>query len=88
MKYVDGLLNHIGEDYENMSEEQKIKMVMEIVYINLANAKKDIFDRMTSNDNNLLAGLMRRFGMGNLLDDDNEQEFDKAQKITNKRLFM
>ena len=44
MKYVDRLLEHIDEDPTQMSDEEKIKSVLELVYVNLANLKSDIFD--------------------------------------------
>jgi len=48
MGSVEGLLSHANVPYETMSEDEKIEVVMDIVYFNLLSAKKDNFDRMTS----------------------------------------
>jgi hypothetical protein len=41
---VDGLIEHTGEDPDNMSVSEKIYFIFRLVYINLVNAKIDIFD--------------------------------------------
>ena len=64
MDRVDGLLEHADVDYENMTEEEKIKVVMDIVYINLISAKRDIFDKMTDGVDSEIANFMRMLGMG------------------------
>jgi hypothetical protein len=64
MDRVDGLLEHADVDYENMTEEEKIKVVMDIVYINLISAKRDIFDKMTDSVDSEMANFMRMLGMG------------------------
>jgi len=46
MDRVDNLLKYAGEDYEDMSEKEKVKRILQLVYVNLANGKLDIFDRM------------------------------------------
>jgi hypothetical protein len=44
---LDGLLEHIGEDPSNMSIDEKINKVLELVYVDLVNNRMDIFMRMT-----------------------------------------
>jgi hypothetical protein len=44
---LDGLLEHIGEDPSNMSIDEKINKVLELVYIDLVNNRMDLFMRMT-----------------------------------------
>jgi hypothetical protein len=44
MDRVDGLIEHTGEDPDNMSVSEKIHFIFRLVYINLANAKVDFFD--------------------------------------------
>jgi len=44
MSDVDGLISHAGGDPDSMNDEEKIKSVLELVYINLVNAKVDTFD--------------------------------------------
>jgi len=48
MDSIDDLLEHIGQDYKNMSEKEKVKKVLRLVYMNLANGKLDIFDKMVT----------------------------------------
>lgn len=50
MDRVDNLLKYAGEDYEDMSEKEKVKRLLQLVYVNLANGKLDIFDRMISTE--------------------------------------
>ena len=45
---VDGLLEHIGEDPSEMSDDEKIKRVLEIVYISIVNTRMQFFMDMTS----------------------------------------
>ena len=45
---VDALLEHIDEDPSEMSDEEKIKRVLEIVYISIVNTRMEFFMRMTS----------------------------------------
>jgi hypothetical protein len=44
---LDGLLEHIGEDPSDMSIDEKINKVLELVYIDLVNNRMDLFMRMT-----------------------------------------
>lgn len=45
MDNIDGLLEHASVDIDDMDEETKIKYVLRLVYVNLVNAKIDIFDK-------------------------------------------
>jgi hypothetical protein len=45
MDRVEGLLEHIGEETEGKSEDEKIRMVLELVYVNLSNAKMENFEK-------------------------------------------
>ena len=44
---LDGLLEHIGEDPSDMSIDEKINKVLEVVYIDLVNNRMDFFMQMT-----------------------------------------
>jgi hypothetical protein len=80
MDRVDGLLEHAGVDYKNMSKEKKIKEVMVLVYINLIFAKRDIFDRMTEDSNSLIAGFAKMLGInGPGTTDENDKGFEKVR---------
>ena len=76
MDRVEGLLSHANVPYETMSEDEKIEVVMDIVYVNLLSDKKDNFDRMTSDGNEMMRALMRRLGGGN---DDQDEGFDSVR---------
>ena len=56
---LDKLLEHVGEDPSNMTIDEKIKRVLEVVHIDLVNNKMDLFVEMTthSNDNFLQMAL-------------------------------
>lgn len=49
IKKVENVLDYIGIDYEEMSEEEMISKVLELFYINLVNAKLEFFDKMITN---------------------------------------
>ena len=76
MDRVDGLLSHANVSYETMNEDEKIEVVMDIVYVNLLSAKKDNFDRMTSDGDEMRRSLMRILGRGN---DDQDEGFDSVR---------
>ncbi len=78
MDRIDALFDHAGIEYDNMTEEEKVKKLMEIVYINLINAKKDTFDRMTSNNRSMFDDFMRQLGMP-VPKGENEEGFDKVR---------
>ena len=44
---IDGLLDHLNINTDNMNDSGKIKKVLEIVYISLVNEKINIFDKFT-----------------------------------------
>ena len=56
---LDKLLEHVGEDPSNMTIDEKIKRVLEVVHIDLVNNKMDLFVEMTthSSDNFLQMAL-------------------------------
>lgn len=71
MNRIDALLEHAGVPYEDMDEEEKIKTIMNLVYVNLINSKRDIFDRMTQDVNGISNAFMRMMGLM-VKDEDNE----------------
>ncbi len=78
MNRIEALFDHADIDYEDMSEDEKIKEVMKLVYINLINSKKDTFDRMTSNTRGMFEDFMRQLGMP-ILRGENEEGLDKVR---------
>ena len=79
MDRIDGLLEHAEIPYEDMSEDKKIYVLMELVYINLISAKKDIFDRLTEDMNDRSAAFMRMMGMGHMVKDNNSEGLEKVR---------
>lgn len=79
MDRVDGLLIYAGQDITNMSEEEKIKKVLTLVYINIVNGKVDIFDDMTSDNINPFSAISRMFGIPFP-----EQSNDEKDKVRRK----
>ena len=63
MDYVDGLIEHAGGDPNQMSESEKIKSVLELVYINLVNSKLEIFDDYIYDMREKAAQLFGQIGM-------------------------
>ena len=80
MDRVDGLLNHVGQDISDMGEEEKIKKVLTLVYINIVNGKVDIFDDMTSDDMDpFTSRLKQMLGMSEA-QEQNSVEKDKVRR--------
>ena len=80
MGRVDGLLNHAGQDISDMGEEEKIKKVLTLVYINIVNGKVDIFDDMTKDDMDpFTSRLKQMFGMS-VPQEQNSVEKDKVRR--------
>jgi hypothetical protein len=66
VKYKDKWLTiHLMrfDDYEKLSPEEKIKVVLELVYINLANTKSESFDLMTRKRPEGLEGFLEHLGI-------------------------
>jgi hypothetical protein len=60
MDRVDALLNHLNIDgLENMSEDEKIKKVLEVIYATLTNTRLDIFQEMTSIERDSLMDMFK-----------------------------
>jgi hypothetical protein len=44
MDSINELISHAGGDPDSMNDEEKVKSILELVYVNLVNAKVDTFD--------------------------------------------
>ena len=62
MERVDALLDHVGIDYSNMTDDEKIETVLEIVYQDSVNHKMNIFMQMTSEHSDMLIDMASAFG--------------------------
>lgn len=79
MDRIDELLEHAEVPYEDMSEDKKIYVLMDLVYINLISSKRDVFDRMTEDMNDTTANFMRMMGMGHMVKDSDSEGLEKVR---------
>jgi hypothetical protein len=79
MDEVDKVLIYIDENPSELTEEQKIRRILEIVYINLVNTKMSTFIDMTSNSRDELRSLFRGLMGSSLVDDEEEKKMDKLK---------
>ncbi len=62
MPRVDALLDYINEDYSDMNDDEKIESVLNLVYMNIANRRAEIFMQMTSEGLDDLIRMSSVFG--------------------------
>jgi hypothetical protein len=82
MDRVDALFDHIGMDTTQMTDQEKVEKVLELVYINLANIKVETFDDMVSNTEDMFKGFLKQM-MGSVpsfLDDDSDNKMEQLRK--------
>jgi len=80
MDRVDRVLDHIGEYNENMSEDEKIEIILKLLYMNLVNTKVEFFDKMTSTPFDSIRSLFNQtFGGGILGRDEDEENLEKVR---------
>jgi hypothetical protein len=83
MDRVDALLNHLNIDgVENMSEDEKIKKVLEVIYATLTNTRLDIFQEMTSIERDSLMDMFKGLFGQDLMKDDPQQK--RLEQVRNK----
>jgi hypothetical protein len=83
MDRVDALLEHVNVDgLEDMSEDDKIKKVLEVIYGTLTNARLDIFQDMTSNKQDELMDMFKDLFGQDLKKDDPQQK--GLEQVRNK----
>ena len=82
MDRVDDLLDHINEDTSQMTDQEKIKRVLELVYINLANIKLETFDEMVSSKEDGLKQFFKQLmgGVPSFMSDDNEKNMEQLRQ--------
>jgi hypothetical protein len=84
MDKVDRLLTHIGEDIGDMTDDEKIKFVLQLVYINLVNYKVDKFDEYITNAMDRIGiQLNQLFGGGFNISKQNPEKEKVRQKFIN-----
>ena len=83
MDRVDALLEHVNVDgLEDMSEDDKIKKVLEVIYGTLTNTRLDLFQDMTSNKQDELMDMFKDLFGQDLRKNDPEQK--RLEQVRNK----
>lgn len=86
MERVDALLDYIGEDYSEMTDDEKIKSVLDLVYINIANRRAEIFMNMTSDSMDDLIKMTSLFGQVPSVLIKKAKELEKTDEVRRKFL--
>jgi hypothetical protein len=86
MKRVDVLLDHVDEDPTDMTDEEKVNRVLELVYINISNIRIDTFMEMVRNKEDAVKNFLQQLmgGLPAILQQDDDEE--KMNKL--KRRFI
>jgi hypothetical protein len=82
MGRVDVLLDHIGKNPEDMTNNEKIDMVLHLIYVNLVNIRMDTFVDMVSDKGDELRNFLRQLS-GNIpsfLEDDDQEKMDNLKE--------
>jgi predicted CopG family antitoxin len=83
MDRIDALLEYMDVDgLENMSEDDKIKKVLEIIYATITNVRLDIFQDMISNKQDDLMDMFKDLFGQDLRKNDPQQK--KLNQVRNK----
>ena len=83
MEDVNGLIEHAGGDPDSMDDDEKIKSVLELVYINLVNAKVDAFDNFFYSHSEKMAQMFSGL-MGNLFGGQIKPPSEEKEKVRRK----
>ena len=83
---LDGLLEHIGEDPSNMSIDEKINKVLELVYIDLVNNRMDLFMQMTEGPMDHFLTFGAQLGMIPPGSEEKMKQLQKTNEIRRKFL--
>lgn len=86
MERVDALLDYIGEDYSDMTDDEKIKSVLDLVYINISNKRAEIFMNMTSDSMDDLIRMTSLFGQVPSVLIKKAKELEKTDEVRRKFL--
>lgn len=86
MKRVDALLDHVDEDPTDMTDEEKVHRVLELVYINISNIRIETFMDMVRNKEDAVKNFLQQLmgGLPAILQQDDDEE--KMNKL--KRRFI
>ena len=81
MNRVDALLEYIGADPENMSENEKIDEVLNLVYVNLVNLRMGIFNDMISDKADEIRNFLKLMSKNvpSFMEDDDKEKMDNLR---------
>ena len=81
MDRVDALLEYIGADPENMSENEKIDEVLNLVYVNLVNLRMGIFNDMISDKADEIRNFLKLMSKNvpSFMEDDDKEKMDNLR---------
>lgn len=86
MPRVDALLDYIDKDYSDMTDDEKIESVLDLVYMNIANQRAEIFMNMTSDNMDELIKMTSLFGQVPSALINKAKELEKTNEIRRKFL--
>jgi hypothetical protein len=84
MDSIDELISHAGGDPDTMNDEEKIKSVLELIYINLVNAKVDTFDNFFYTHSEKMAQMFSGFMGVNLFGGQINPPREEKEKVRRK----
>ena len=84
MDSIDGLISHAGGDPDSMNDEEKIKLVLELIYVNLVNAKVDTFDNFFYSHSEKMAQMFSEFMGANLFGGQINPPSEEKEKVRRK----
>ena len=84
MEDVNSLIEHAGGDPDSMNDEEKIKSVLELIYINLVNAKVDTFDNFFYSHSEKMAQMFSGFMGVNLFGGQINPPNEEKEKVRRK----
>ena len=79
MDNVDALISHAGGDPDSMNDEEKVKSILELVYVNLVNAKVDTFDNFFYTQSEKIEQMFSGF-MGGIFGNVPSKEKEKVRR--------
>ena len=79
MDNVDALISHAGGDPDSMNDEEKVKSILELVYVNLVNAKVDTFDNFFYTQSEKMEQMFSGF-MGGIFGNAPSEEKEKVRR--------
>lgn len=80
MDSINGLISYAGGDPDSMNDEEKIKLVLELVYVNLVNAKVEIFDNFFYSESEKMANMFGSL-MGGMFGNQIKPASEEKQKV-------